>query len=167
MPEGLEQEHDLLQNAIDLADLDLDDNQMVSICRMKRDFEDFGCSLTLFFKYFFSNLFQNEEVHFQPSGALIKVSFDIDNLDQEAKDKLVTELGRKLSSNVCILCTKEFRTNDQLESHFWDHTDDSFQLQCLICDQPFFSKDDLLIHVKGHIPNEVASPTSPLFKLSK
>ena len=88
----------------------------------------------------------------------------------EDRDKLVTEVGLKLLSNVCLFCCKEFPTKTALENHFWDHTDDRFQLECLICGASYISKDALMQHISDHNKREnlpPPSPTKPVFKLSK
>ena len=87
-------------------------------------------------------------------------------------DRFVAELARKLNSNVCVLCTKEFETKAQLEIHFWDHTNDRYELECLICGASYIDKNALSEHVQEHIREvravgQVPSPTSPVFKLSK
>ena len=92
-------------------------------------------------------------------------------MDDLARQKLLEDLQGKLSRNVCVLCAKEFETKEALEIHFWDHTDDRFELECLICGQTFFVREHLTNHVNSHIdsihPRTPPSPTCPVFKLSK
>ena len=97
------------------------------------------------------------------------VGLDLTKLDDTERNKIVDNLTCKLNDNVCVLCRKEFESKTHLEVHFWDHTDDKFELECLICGALFFLQDQLIEHIKSHHPNpgQPTSPTSPLFKLSK
>jgi hypothetical protein len=95
------------------------------------------------------------------------VAIDYHKLDDESRDKIVRELAMKLISHVCILCAKQFPTNAALENHFWDHTTDRFQLECLICGAAYISKDALLDHVRSHSQPRPPTPSMPVFKLSK
>jgi hypothetical protein len=101
--------------------------------------------------------------------AHVDVTLHIADMDQAARDKLVTELAEKLDGNWCILCNKKFPSKHDVEVHFWDHTDERFELECLICGASFFVKEHLTEHIVGHIQEakEYRSPESPVFKLSK
>jgi DNA-directed RNA polymerase subunit RPC12/RpoP len=101
----------------------------------------------------------------------VVVGVDLSKMDDAAKQIFLQELARKLTANVCVLCAKEFETKAELEVHFWDHTEDRYELECLICGATFFMKEQLTSHIESHMqsnpPATPPSPTSPVFRLSK
>jgi len=118
---------------------------------------------------FISCHFLNNSFHFllQSSPLGVSVDLDLTHVPPDEKDKIVEAMRQKLLRYTCVLCGREFQSNETLEMHFWDHTDDKYELACLICGEGFISKEALQSHVRAHTPSSPISPTSPVFKIRK
>ena len=64
--------------------------------------------------------------------------------------RLRDRVDRKLSKPTCVLCDVEYPSEAELNTHFWQHADTTFELQCMLCTATFKDKDDLLAHITAH-----------------
>jgi len=89
------------------------------------------------------------------------------NLEQDAQIRLWETLATHVQRNICSICGQELPNKLFLEIHFWEHTGEKIDLECLRCGGRFLNQAEFLEHFSRHSPDLIPEPTEPVFKLSK
>ena len=70
-------------------------------------------------------------------------------LDPKMGAESVRDMAQHLVDHVCVICTQQFQTTEDLKKHFWDHDENIGQVGCLFCKVAFPTKEDLVDHIMG------------------
>jgi hypothetical protein len=70
-------------------------------------------------------------------------------LDPKKGAENVRDMAQHLVDHVCVICTQQFQTTEDLKKHFWDHDENIGQVGCLFCKVAFPTKEDLVDHIMG------------------
>ena len=89
------------------------------------------------------------------------------SVDAAIKAQFVTLLATQLKDNICSICGLKLDNPVFLEIHFWEHTGDKMELECLRCGGRFTHQAEFLDHFSRHSPDLIPEPNEPIFKLSK
>jgi len=93
-------------------------------------------------------------------------------LDPKKGADNVRDMAQHLVDHVCVICTQQFQTTEDLKKHFWDHDENIGQVGCLFCKVAFPTKDDLVDHIMGGCltynpePNTATANTAALLGTS-
>ncbi|XP_069698535.1 zinc finger protein 25-like [Periplaneta americana] len=77
-----------------------------------------------------------------------KIFYNLYTLERHCKIHIRKEAPKK--TNVCIICSKKYRTNSVLEEHYSTHEEVKKSIKCSFCPQYLTSKKELVVHSIAH-----------------